>query len=180
MKNRLLIAVVTLQILWIAGTIGSQEFKHHQGTLAHLRAYPVDPRDLLRGDYLVLRYDVSQLSDTLFDPPLTQALTAGTPVSVVLELRDGTHQAVRASAGALDGEPGQIILRGTASSSLSLGNTAVTYGLERFYVREGTGNPHGTLTAEVAIPQRGSPALKDLLLNDVPYAEAMKHVKIHD
>jgi uncharacterized membrane-anchored protein len=178
MKTRLLIAIVTLQILWILGTIGAQEFKHRHGTLVHLRAYPVDPRDLLRGDYLVLRYDVSQLNETIFDPPLTQALTPGTPVSVVLELREGIHQAVRASTAPLNGQDGQIILRGSAAPGLSPGNTAVTYGLERFYVREGTGNPHGTLTAEVAVPQRGSAALKNLLLNGVPYAEAMKHVKI--
>lgn len=178
MKNKLLTVVVGLQLLWIIGTIGAQEFKHRQGAQVHLRAYPVDPRDLLRGDYLVLRYDVSQLSPTLFDPPLTQALTPGTPVSVILELKDGVHQAVRACTGNLEGSPGQIILRGTVAPGLNSGNTPVTYGLERFYVREGTGNPHGTLTAEVAVPQQGSAALKDLLLDGIPYAKAMKDVKI--
>lgn len=178
MKTRLLIAVVTLQILWILGTIAAQEFKHHPGTLVHLRAYPVDPRDLLRGDYLVLRYDVSQLSDTLFEPPLTQALPPGTPVSVVLEMKDGIHQAVRATRGSLDASDGQIILRGTVGPGRNPGNTPVTYGLERFYVREGTGNPQGMLTAEVAIPPHGSAALKDLRLDGIPYVTAMKHVKL--
>lgn len=178
MKNRLLIALVTLQILWILGTIAAQESKLHQGTLVHLRAYPVDPRDLLRGDHLVLRYDVSQLNNALFDPPLNQALPPGTPVSVVLQLREGIHQAVRASQGSIDASDGRIILRGTVAAGLSPGNTPVTYGLEHFYVREGTGNPRGTLTAEVAIPPHGSAALKDLLVDGVPYAEAMEHVRL--
>jgi uncharacterized membrane-anchored protein len=31
------------------------------GTEVTLQTRPVDPRDLLRGDYVVLRYDISQL-----------------------------------------------------------------------------------------------------------------------
>src|SRR3954452_10977974 len=33
-----------------------------EGTEVTLQTQPVDPRDLLRGDYVVLRYDISQLA----------------------------------------------------------------------------------------------------------------------
>jgi uncharacterized membrane-anchored protein len=50
----------------------------------------------------------------------------------------------------------------------------VNYGLERFYVREGTGNPSGKLTVDVAIPRSGKGIIREVYLDGVKYAEAMK------
>ena len=48
------------------------------------------------------------------------------------------------------------------------------YGLERFYVAEGTGQPNGTLTVEVAVDSAGRGTIKQVFLDGKPYAKAMK------
>ena len=51
----------------------------------------------------------------------------------------------------------------------------VTYGLERYYVAEGTGNPTGKLTVDVALPHSGQGVIKQVYVDGVPYAEAMRN-----
>lgn len=50
----------------------------------------------------------------------------------------------------------------------------VEYGLERYYVKEGTGNPRGKLTVRVAVGAEGKPVIKEVFLDGKPYAEAMR------
>jgi uncharacterized membrane-anchored protein len=49
----------------------------------------------------------------------------------------------------------------------------VEYGLERYYVREGTGNPRGKLTVQAAVPKSGRATIKQVFVDGKPYAEAM-------
>lgn len=48
------------------------------------------------------------------------------------------------------------------------------YGLERYYVREGTGNPRGKLTVEAVVPASGQARIKQVFVDGKPYAKAMK------
>jgi hypothetical protein len=50
----------------------------------------------------------------------------------------------------------------------------VEYGPERYYVAEGTGNPTGKLSAQVVVPASGRGRVKEVFVDDTPYAEAMK------
>ena len=50
----------------------------------------------------------------------------------------------------------------------------VEYGIEKFFIAEGTGNPVGKLTVQVAVPASGHPRIKDVLLDGRPYAKAMR------
>lgn len=59
--KRLLIAVVLFQICSIVAFAGYQEFLLRTGTQVTIQTVPVDPRDLFRGDYVDLRYDISTL-----------------------------------------------------------------------------------------------------------------------
>ena len=54
MKTRLLILVLALQCAWLLGTALVQERALREGTVIRLETRPVDPRDLLRGDYVIL------------------------------------------------------------------------------------------------------------------------------
>ena len=53
-------------------------------------------------------------------------------------------------------------------------NAHLEYGLERYYVREGSGNPRGKLTVQVAVPDSGNGRIKQVFVDGKPYAEAMK------
>ena len=61
--NKKLIVVI-IGFLWIAiaaGIILSKEQTLRTGRMVVLETVPVDPRDFLRGDYVVLRYKLSSL-----------------------------------------------------------------------------------------------------------------------
>lgn len=179
MKTKLLCLMVGLQSLWVIATVVVQETKLSRGVVVRLETRPVDPRDPLRGDYVILNYDISTLSETLFQGGLTNTVPHGTPVYVKLKREGEFHRAAQASLSPLAAETDYPVLRGTTTSarpwlqSTSAG-LQVDYGLERFYVREGTGNPRGKLTVDVAIPSSGKGIIREVFLDGVKYAEAMK------
>ena len=61
MKLKLLILILALQTAWILGTTFIQERALTNGKVVLLETRPVDPRDLLRGDYLTLNYKISDV-----------------------------------------------------------------------------------------------------------------------
>lgn len=181
MKTKILIAVIALQAAWVVGTVAVQEVRLRSDRVVLLETVPVDPRDLLRGDYVILRYKISTLSGSLFTGGITNEAPAGTPVYVKLEKRGPFHEAQMASFTPLNGDAEHPVLRGKVAirSRWDAGNNTnrldrVDYGLERFYVREGTGNPRGTLTTEVSVPASGRGVIRQVYLDGKPYAEAMK------
>lgn len=113
-----------------------------------LAVRPVDPRDLLRGDYVILTYNISLIPTQLFaERPASNEQTNQELVFVRLkEGEEGIWEPVAARFGkppepaASDGE---IDLRGSASTAWfdQAGVLQVAYGIERFYVPEGEGRP---------------------------------------
>lgn len=114
------------------------------GTEVVLRTEPVDPRDLMRGDYVVLSYDISRLPARMIkgEPPRKSGLNY---IYVVLQKQpDGLWQAERAQfVVPTDLPEGQIFVRGEVQAPFQVydGNSLVlaTYGIERYYVPEGEG-----------------------------------------
>ncbi len=179
-KNLFLAVVIGLQALWVLGTTFVQERALSEGVPILLETVPADPRDLLRGDYVILIYKISNLPLSLFHEPGTNGIAPGRTVYVTLEPVGEFYRATEASTEkAVPGQRG-IVLKGRVEQSWGSGagtTVHVTYGLERFYVREGTGNPQGKLTVQVAVPRSGNGRIKQVLIDGRPYAEAMKAAK---
>lgn len=177
MKLKLLALVLGLQTAWILGTTFFQERGLATGTLVLLETQPVDPRDLIRGDYITLNYKISDIPLSLFSPLQTNALPPGTTVYVALEPRGGFYAVSRASTEPMAPENGQVILRARALSWWNTSSAHLEYGLEKYFVREGTGTPpRGKLTVQAAVPTSGRAQIKAVFLDGKPYAEAMKTV----
>jgi uncharacterized membrane-anchored protein len=177
MKLKLLILILALQTAWILGTTFVQERALTNGKVVLLETRPVDPRDLLRGDYLILNYKISDVPLDLFLPPRTNGLPPGQTVYVALKPRGQFHEVVRASTEPIEPAAEYVVLRGLTRTSWGGSlwtNTHLEYGLERYYVREGTGNPRGKITVQVAVPASGQGSIKRVFLDGKPYAEAMK------
>ena len=176
MKRNLFILVLALQSAWVLCTVGVQERAWSVGKVITLETERVDPRDLLRGDYLILNYKISDVSTNLFSPPVTTDLPAGTKVYVALEPRGDFFVVARASTNQFEPSGNQVLLKANrAWGGWSGTNTVrVEYGLERYYVREGTGNPRGKLTVEAVVPASGRASIKQVFLGGKPYAEAMQ------
>jgi uncharacterized membrane-anchored protein len=180
MKAKLFVLVVALQTAWVVATVAVQEYGLRRGAVVLLETAPVDPRDLLRGDYVILNYPISTVPMGVFAEGITNQPPDGTPIFVRLEQRGRFHEIETASLTSMESEKDHPVLKGKVSSSWfwsGLDGTNATvrveYGLERFYVREGTGNPTGKLTVEAAIPPSGNAVIKQVYLDGKPYAEAM-------
>jgi uncharacterized membrane-anchored protein len=175
MKLKLFVLVLVLQLAWLLGTVATQETARVRGQVIWLETQPVDPRDLLRGDYLVLRYKISTVPTNLFVPPLTNTSPYHQTIWVTVAPRGEFHELVRASLQRFEPAANEVLLRG---ETYSRGNVergiSVSYGLEQFYVREGTGNPRGKITVDAVVPASGRASIKQVFLDGKPYPEAMQ------
>jgi len=174
MKLKILVLVLALQSAWVVGTALIQEHALSHGRTILLETEPVDPRDLLSGDYVILNYKISTLPFGLFSPVLTNDLPRGKPVYVALEQHGTFYEPVRASVTPLQPAAGQVVLKGHSIYGWNQDKVRVAYGLERFYVHEGTGNPRGKLTAQIVVPDSGQGQVKRVFVDGKPYAEAAR------
>jgi uncharacterized membrane-anchored protein len=177
MKLKLLILVLALQTAWLLGTAAVQEHALASGKVILLETARVDPRDLLRGDYLILNYTISDVPTNLFVPPVTKDLPAGTDVFVALA--PGTnrfYEVTRAGTNKFAPAAGEVLLRGKSEWNWRNGSgfVHVGYGLENYFVAEGSGNPSGKLTVQAVVPATGRAKIKQVFVDGKPYAEEMK------
>jgi uncharacterized membrane-anchored protein len=156
-----------------------------EGTEVTLQTQPVDPRDLLRGDYVVLRYDISQLpAGALAGQPTAER----NPV-VFVKLApnaNGLYEAVSVHAEPVTVTAPEILIRGhVAYSGGACGSVRhtfcdklqVKYGLESYFVPEGEGikleqaRNQQKLRVVAAVLPSGRAAIKRLLLDGQPVYE---------
>lgn len=181
--------VALLQIGFLGWMIQGRASILQNGKEVLLRVKPVDPRDLLRGDYVVLAYDAAEVpANAVINMPPNGQSGYGSTITVRLTRQaDGFWMPVRA---ALDGESAgpagadQVDIRASVVGEMS--NEAnqrvllVDYGIERFYVPEGDGlaietdmrvRPFAILAA---VDDNGAPQIKGLMDGDVMlYAEPL-------
>jgi uncharacterized membrane-anchored protein len=164
-ERDVLFAAVAFQLLVLVGMIVWKVRPVLTGQTVLLRVIPLDPRDLMRGDYVILSYEFSRF------PPQSIAGVSGSNdwqgrtvyVSLVPD-PDGRH--VRAGGFSTEPPASGLFLQGTVSN----GNT-ITYGIESFFVQEGTGKDYeqaardGRLSAEVAIDRHGQAVVRRLVLD---------------
>jgi uncharacterized membrane-anchored protein len=137
-----------------------------------LEVIPVDPRSLFRGDYVVLGYDVSRLEL----PPGTEPPETGSPYFVTLKKSTGdTWQMVGGGSEAPSGTtPDEVVLKGRVEYAAKAtperpAQVGVHYGIESFFVPEGTGRElekmvgEKKLSALIAVDGNGKAAIKGLL-----------------
>jgi len=179
MNRKFFILVLALQSAWILGTAFTQERVLRVGQLILLETQPVDPRDLLRGDFVRLNYKISDVPrERFFSPPLTGEVSPGTTVlvAVVPTGTNGFYQVARASREWFDPASNEVVLRGTVAKNWrnNANSVHIQYGLEQYFVAEGTGNPQGKLTVQAAVAKSGQANIKEVFVDGKPYAEAMK------
>jgi uncharacterized membrane-anchored protein len=177
MKLKLLLLVLALQSAWLLGTVVVQERALAAGNIILLETRRVDPRDLLRGDYLILNYRISDVPTNLFSPPVTKDLPAGANIFVALAPgTDRLYEVRRASTNEFMPAAGEVLLRGKSANVWwnATNSIHVAYGIENYFVAEGAGNPAGKLTVQAAVTTSGRASIKQVFVDGKPYAGAMK------
>jgi len=177
-----LLAAFLLQTALLAWLIADRALLLSRGKEIRLAVVPVDPRDLLRGDYVTLAYPMSRLKTDEIEGD--DGFNYQEPIYVSLsEGADGW----RATAIHRDPPAGGTFLKGIVQDSYSSEDCKVAtpcrevrvdYNLERFFVPEGKGRALETLrndqrvSVDVAVADDGRAALKRLLVDgDVRFEE---------
>ena len=145
---RVLLPVILLQFVIGGYQVWNSETILSQGTLIKLELEPLDPRSLLQGDYVVVSYAISRLDQ--------EDLSAGDDIRVVLRKTAGDAYGF-SGYYELDGEwnqpyqekPGDVVINGRV-----YGGDRVEYGIESYFVPEGTGRQVET-TARYALVRVG-------------------------
>ncbi|TGE27537.1 GDYXXLXY domain-containing protein [Hymenobacter metallicola] len=134
--RRLIGLAVGAQMLFLLAVAAAGYATTALGRTITLRTTPVDPRDLLYGDYVRLNYTISQVKPTLWHGP--EAPKKHQPVYVVLHAQNGVYEAAGVYATEPAVAPEQAILRGWVMDSWRHG-LRLRYNLERYYVPENSG-----------------------------------------
>jgi uncharacterized membrane-anchored protein len=146
-----------------------------EGVEVTLQTRPVDPRDFLRGDYVVLSYDISQVPAGELKGKLERR---GPTVFVKLAPKgDGFYGVVSAHLDPVPLSGGEILIRGRVTNGrwcTTCENLLVHYGLEKYFVPEGEGRElerarnQQKLSVVAAVTASGRAAIKRLLLDGKP------------
>ena len=156
-------AIVLAQAVFLLAWAGWHEQVRTHAPVVRLKTRPVDPQDLLRGDYMILRYDISEPAAL----PRGNAKPApGTDYWVVLEPRGDYHEAVMASPSKPVLTAGQIAVLGQTTSR----EGEVVYGIEQFFVPEGKGTPRfKTIEVDASVSSTHRLYIRRVLLDGKSY-----------
>jgi len=176
------IIAAALQTAVLGYMVGERAWGLRSGIEVLLKTAPVDPRDLLRGDYVTLNYDISRVPvSTLVGGAPTESLS-GQVLSVRLKKQDDGYWGIAESSfGALESKPDTVVMKSMPFdyyfSSTSQDMIGVTYGIERYYVPEGDGRDiesarnDGRVAIAARISSDGVAHIRSLLLDGKPLYE---------
>ena len=148
--KRLIISALVLalvQIGFLTLIIAGRAAILRNGKEVLLKIEPIDPRDLLRGDYISLGYDISRIPVKLV-ANIPQGKFFSDDSSIVVRLKrgaDGYWQPTTAWFGKAlaPAGPDEADIAGHVAQGLDLREPEMTiapeYGIERFYLPEGEG-----------------------------------------
>ena len=162
------LAVALLQIGFLASMIAGRAAALRDGREVVLSVEPVDPRDLLRGDYVTLAYNISRLPEDLFEELPADAEGERTLYVRLKPDAEGIFQPVVARFGERpQASPAadEVDIRGLARPRRGQW-VSVRYGIERFYVPEGEGRAierdlrQRAFAMKVAVTQDGAARIK--------------------
>jgi uncharacterized membrane-anchored protein len=182
--TRLIVSALVLalvQIGFLSWIIAGRAAILRDGAEVLLKVEPVDPRDLLRGDYVYLSYDISRIPVKLIaNIPAEQNSSHDGPILVRLKKdADGYWRPVEAwlDKAPTAAAPDEVDIAGHIFAGWNFGTdqeatVSPNFGIERFYLPEGEGRaiekdmrvrPFGI---RVAVARDGTAQIKALMDGD--------------
>ncbi|MES0202986.1 MULTISPECIES: GDYXXLXY domain-containing protein [unclassified Mesorhizobium] len=148
--KRLVISALVLalaQLGFLSWIIASRAAILRNGKEVLLKIEPVDPRDLLRGDYIVLGYDISRIPVKMI-ANIAPDKQSSDDTSIVVRLKKGadgywTPTAAWFGTAPTPAAADEADISGHVAAGWDLRGEGMTiapdYGIERFYLPEGEG-----------------------------------------
>jgi uncharacterized membrane-anchored protein len=142
MRKIFIVLAVLMQILVLIYMAGEREYILRYGKIIYLRTAPIDPRDLFRGDYVRLNYEISSIAAGSLPLDDTGKMLKGEKVYVRLQERsNGLYE----FEGISKSKPRTgVYLEGRSPFDYHLnrrfGHTLMLkYGIEAYFVQQGRG-----------------------------------------
>lgn len=165
----LFIIVVLLQLVFLLGMIYSKQAVINNGQTVLLKVVPVDPRDIFRGDYVTLSYEISSLDKAIFDQEIaSKDFQSKDSVYVTLVKQGKDYKAKKVTQK----KPAEgIFIKGVITGRSWITEDEkiqMNYGLDAFYVPEGTGTKweelarNESLYAEIKVDKNGDSLITKL------------------
>jgi uncharacterized membrane-anchored protein len=168
MRHKGFLLLVCVQVLALVGLAIGHAAVGWFGTEIRLKTKPIDPQDLLYGDYVALFYDISEVPFSYWQG---EGEPNGDPVYVVLKPEEGVYVVKEVVQHRPQTEPGEVFLKAKAETGWWMDrdeqdSLRLTYGLERYYVPEGTGtaweDPEKTPVVHVKVAPWGQGKIERL------------------
>lgn len=183
-QKKVLYLTVVFWLLIFSGFIAYKEYTLRTGTEVMLKTLPVDPRDLFRGDYVTLNYEISTLdmekfhaenSDFYYDEPVYLTLELENGYGVPKEIyttspEDKLYIKGKVKAVIYDWETDES---SNLTEEATIKELRVDYGIESYFVPEGRGmeiekaqqTGKTKVDAKVIIDKYGNAVIKSLLID---------------
>lgn len=152
--------IVTLAVLLgIAGTfIFYLSWPLLTGKTVILATRPVDPFDILRGQYIVINYEINNI-------PIIDGAKEGNSVYVIL--KEDENKIWRYKSASLSIPKDEDFIKGSIKSIYG-DNMRIEYGIEQFFFERNAEFPTRDLTVEVKISSSGQARISNLLHDGKP------------
>lgn len=128
------------------------------GTTVVLATRPVDPFDILRGQYITIRYEISSI------PSISGAIEGET---VYVSLREDNTGIWRYEGRSLTKPTKGAFIKGDIKRTTGE-NAFVEYGIEQYFFERGATIPQTNLTIEVKLSSSGHARISQLLQHGKP------------
>ncbi len=162
---------ILVQMVWTQITLLSSP------TEIVLETTPIDPRDLFRGDYVILNYVISSLDQNTvsFGSDLTPGgnafviMKAGAPYATPLRITSTLPDSLNAGEAVIRGEVTWI----RDPECIGCTSIAISYSINSYFVPEGTGTQieeyrdERALGVIVSLNNEGDAAIKGLMMDGI-------------
>ena len=137
-RRPLLRLLVAVQVLYVLGVAGAGYATAAFGQTITLATTPIDPRDLLYGDFVRLHYAISETPLRLWQDAARPPRRRQGVFVLLAPGPDSLSTAVGVYPKAPQPGPNQVVLRGWVTDVYRT-SFALRFNLERYYVPEGSG-----------------------------------------
>jgi uncharacterized membrane-anchored protein len=142
MRKAFILTAVIMQVLVLAYMAGEREYILKTGTMIHLRTAPIDPRDIFRGDYVRLNYEISRIAiDKLKGAGNLKEIKKGEKLYV--GLKEGPNGLYEMTYAQFQKPEGGMYLTGRSQNRHQSPQPGypiwINYGIEAYFVEQGTG-----------------------------------------
>jgi uncharacterized membrane-anchored protein len=146
-STRVLVALaVAAQLAVLAWMAGEREWIFRTGQVVYLRTAPVDPRDLFRGDFVRLQYEINSVrGDDVAAAAQAKSSERRRHEVVYTRLQPAGEGLYEAVATGTTRPADGIFIRGRTDDAWRLGwrgpeHVIVRYGIEQLFIEQGSGH----------------------------------------